>query len=473
MQSLLSALPADDIVSHERATGQLKLRGENLMGTRPVMLLAAIVLGTAAEARAQNWPGMPAYAPPVYAPPMYAQPMYAQPMPGAYAHPGYAQAYYPVVVAAPVGDEPGQVDRATAAVVVTDEAPPVPPAPVPGKAVFGVPEEVAPDHGAPARGGEVAPSCGGHGCGGCCDSCCQGCCDCCDHRFHPFIEFQATTSYLRLEQLDNAALLTDGGVNLLDAGDFDFDHELSLDAGGVVHLSRCWGVEGRYLRLENVEDSIQFAGAAGSAAIATTPPIVLGAPTDANATFASFLQSAELGLSRSLWRGHDVRFLAQFRYLELNQDLNLIFNAPGTATPLVATAWGTRNNLYGGQIGVAGHVKAPHHHVGVDGFLKAGLYYNDAEGDFLFQSNAALVAATDTNSNDRQLAFVGEAALYLSYDVSRHVRVRGGYHVLIFEGVAVATDQVAATGSSGAVLNLNDNGRLLFHGPSVSVVASW
>jgi hypothetical protein len=443
------------------------------MGTRPVMLLAAIVLGTAAEARAQYWPGMPAYAPPVYAPPMYAQPM-----PGAYAHPGYAQAYYPVVVAAPVGDEPGQVDQATAAVVVADEAPPVPPAPVPGKTVFGVPEEVVPDHGAPPFGGDVAPSCGGHGCGGCCDSCCQGCCDCCGHRFHPFIEFQATTSYLRLEQLDNAALITNGGLNVLDAGDFDFDHELSLDAGGVLHLSRCWGVEGRYLRLENVEDSIQALGVPAGAAVATTPPTLLVA-SDVNANFASFLQSAELGLSRSLWRGHDVRFLAQFRYLELNQDLNLILNAPGTATPIGEAAWGTRNNLYGGQIGVTGHVKAPHHHVGVDGFLKAGLYYNDAEGSFFAQDvGGGPTIATDTNSDDRQLAFVGEAALYLSYDVSRHVRVRGGYHVLIFEGVAVATDQVAATGDFAAnppvvPFNLNDNGRLLFHGPSVSVVASW
>jgi hypothetical protein len=115
----------------------------------------------------------------------------------------------------------------------------------------------------------------------------------------------------------------------------------------------------------------------------------------------------------------------------------------------------------------------------VDGFLKAGLYYNDAEGNFFAQTAAGgPTVATDTNSDDRQLAFVGEAALYLSYDVSRHVRVRGGYHVLIFEGVAVATDQVAATGNFTGLpavvpFNLNDNGRLLFHGPSVSVVASW
>jgi hypothetical protein len=138
------------------------------------------------------------------------------------------------------------------------------------------------------------------------------------------------------------------------------------------------GLEGSYFFLANQTSSFDagsnasglpilarpffdvHAGAEASELVSFPGPLV-GLPAGPLAgaihvSSTSQFQGADIDLRTNLWRGccWRIDLLTGFRYLQLNNNLGVTENllAPGGAGILVNDSFGTRNNFYGGQIGI-------------------------------------------------------------------------------------------------------------------------
>ncbi len=291
------------------------------------------------------------------------------------------------------------------------------------------------------RGGHYAGDyghCGCEGCGhdcgchDCCDCCCVPCCRC------PRITARVSGVYLKREEPDSSPLVTDlAGNTLFDAQQFDFEEEPGVDGIVMYQLNPCWGVEGRYLWIEDWEASAPVVIPA-LAQIGTNPPTPQF--DTVSLFYTSELRTAELSLRRNVVRGANLT--AGFRYVEFDESLRAELATAGVpATAL----FNTTNRLYGFQLGADALLIRHCRRVRVDGFVKAGIYWNDAEVDVAAVGPALANPAFGSNSDERA-SFLCEAGVFAGYQVTRHVAVRVGYQVMFLDEVVTASSQVSSTG---------------------------
>ncbi|MCA8982923.1 MAG: hypothetical protein KDA76_04110 [Planctomycetaceae bacterium] len=107
----------------------------------------------------------------------------------------------------------------------------------------------------------------------------------------------------------------------------------------------------------------------------------------------------------------------------------------------------------------------------LDGFLKAGVYHNDAQGrlteTYSGIANDNSVYGRDLTATGSSVAFVGQVGLGTTYRVNDYLRLRAGWEVLFLSGVALAPDQVANP-LAGSYL-LNNDGDLVANGGYVGL----
>lgn len=122
------------------------------------------------------------------------------------------------------------------------------------------------------------------------------------------------------------------------------------------------------------------------------------------------------------------------------------------------------NNLYGIQVGVDGQI-FEFDRFSLDGFLKAGLFDNNAE-----QVTGVSLQKTvyPASARTNRLAFASEAGLQLKYRLRQGLTLKVGYEALWFSGVALAPAQIQQTHTSpsGAVsaLGVDCGSNVLFQG---------
>ncbi len=71
-----------------------------------------------------------------------------------------------------------------------------------------------------------------------------------------------------------------------------------------------------------------------------------------------------------------------------------------------------------------------------------------------------------------EAAFVAELGLNLRYDVASYASLYGGYNFLWIDGLALASEQTARTGSlttANPIRLAGDTGTLMFHGATFGV----
>ncbi len=283
--------------------------------------------------------------------------------------------------------------------------------------------------------------CGGESCGhdyhGCQDC---GCCDCCAPCFRRTITGRLSGVYLKREEPDSVPLIVDtAGATLFDAEQFDFEEEPGVDGTVIYQLNPCWGVEGRYLWMEEWEASEPVNIPVAPALINTAPPSV--ASDTASLFYTSELRTAELSLRRTVVPGANI--MAGFRYVEFDESLRMdlaLAGVPATA------AFNTTNNLYGFQVGGDALIIRHCRRLRVDGFAKAGVYWNEAEANTAFTGPGAVLGPAFGSAEDERAAFLYEAGVFAGYNVTRHLAVRVGYQVMFLDNVATASSQVSSTG---------------------------
>ncbi len=289
---------------------------------------------------------------------------------------------------------------------------------------------------------------------GCCGSCCS------------LATVRIGAVFMQRSTPDNIPLVTangGAGATILNANDFSFDFEPGVDATFIYHdCSETWGIEARYLWISEWSSTRNFTGL-NLAGINTNPFTALGAAT-LDATYQSELQGFEINLRRRCCSGC-VTLLAGFRYVDLDERLDLVFDG------VILNHWMTMNDMYGFQLG--GEAILYEHCCGlrIEGVGKAGIYGNNAKVGTRLDVVEVLVSQ---NGGMDHVAFLGELGLSVSYPITCCWRVRAGYHVMWIDGVLLAANQVPITDPNNMMAtNMFDYSDVFYHGASVMLEATW
>ncbi len=292
--------------------------------------------------------------------------------------------------------------------------------------------------------------------------------DCCQHCCGPLWVVNAGSVFLQRGTPHSTPLVysinTHGPV-LVDANVFRFNYAAGADISAIRRVDgfdRFDAIDFRYFGLQSTQANTSI-NPSGLWALPTAPLIGGGlTPGPLELGYHAQLYSAEFNLRRST-RGGRLTWLAGTRWIQLNEQLNFTGNFFGISSN--TTSFNTQNNLYGGQVGAAYNLWDGGGPLSIVGTGKAGIYGNASGG----QSDNNFVSSSD---HVTRLAFVGDLSASAVYQLGEHIAIRGGWQLLWIQGVATATNQVAATNyhtSSG----MNTAGTAFYQGAMGSVTFSW
>lgn len=199
------------------------------------------------------------------------------------------------------------------------------------------------------------------------------------------------------------------------------------------------------------------------------------------AKYSSLLNSAEVNLfaTDSDWITDPagwltIDWLAGFRYVGVEEDAVLatdccrmdgqFFTIPYRAR--------TRNNMFGGQIGVRG--RRAWERWAVEGWAKAALMgvaqeqIQDPLIDYTgFQQRPAL------SRSGGEVGFVGDLTMSAVYRLNQVWGIRAGYSLLWLDGLALAPDQFDFATDAGAGTRLVNSSGIFYHGANLGLEARW
>lgn len=197
--------------------------------------------------------------------------------------------------------------------------------------------------------------------------------------------------------------------------------------------------------------------------------------------YSSLLNSAEVNLfaTDSDWIDDPagwatVDWLAGFRYVGVEEDASLItdccqMNGQYLVVPYRAR---TRNNMFGGQLGVRG--RRAWDRWAVEGWAKAALMgvaqeqIQDPIFDYTgFQQRPAL------SRSGGEVGFVGDLTMSAVYRITDVWGIRAGYSLLWLDGLALAPDQFDFATDAGAGTQLVNSSGIFYHGANLGLEARW
>ncbi len=241
----------------------------------------------------------------------------------------------------------------------------------------------------------------------------------------------------------------------LNASDFNFDWTTGFE---FDLISRWWdndGIEFRVLSTTNLDASEQVPMTATSLQINASPPIFAPNVTQLHGRYRSEMSSWEFNYHH--WIARYSTGIIGFRYINLDDDLGVTITSAPTNYDYSAL---TRNNLYGMQIGWLGGPRVCWGGIIVSAAAKGGVYANAVRHNAALDTGAIALPIRESNTN---LSWMAEASLLAELPLTRCLSVTGGYTVLWFDQIAVASDQLPQSdffNGSG----YDDGGTALVHG---------
>jgi hypothetical protein len=299
---------------------------------------------------------------------------------------------------------------------------------------------------------------------------------CCNPRwFDVAVDFM----YIAREDVVKAPIdfTSRAGATVLSTNNLDFDYDpgfrvtLQLLAGPGTNLEATyfgtfhWSTSAQVNGPGNL-NSIPFAGFAETSN-----------STQQSIGYGSELNSAELNLRRR-WISPNCRvhtsLLMGARYVSLEENFRYITqNNTDSLNYLVSTS----NDLIGFQLGGDLNVcVTPRFKFG--GEFKAGIFGNDARQTTTINTTPALMNnlpdSTREFRSQNNVSFVGEAGGFMLYHVSPRCTIRGGYQVVLVEGVALAPNNFNSNPNFGnRPVTVHDGGQAFYHGATGGFELSW
>lgn len=262
---------------------------------------------------------------------------------------------------------------------------------------------------------------------------------------------------------DNVIAQPLGGLLAVSAGgDYDFGWSGGFDVYVARQTPGWLGAEFRYFNVDF--DARYDYGDTGDIQIGHTTVTSL---LDVESRYGSQLQSAEFNVR--VPTSQRVTWLAGFRWFELQERLNYDIDLLGFINN--DFRWNTNNDLYGGQLGLDLQLWDLRSPLSITTSMKAGVYGNDGNNNFSFHVDSIPILRGGASNGD--VAFAGDIAVNLTYQMTRHVGLMGGYQLLWISGTALASDQAATTLHEVDTDIINTNGDVFYHGAITGVVFSW
>ena len=229
-------------------------------------------------------------------------------------------------------------------------------------------------------------------------------------------------------------------------------------------------VEGSYLGYWDNQAQSSSSNAGGINLPGNFGTLVPGLATFNNldTTYNTRLQDAELNYFRNYLSSSLGTFdlLAGFRYINYGELHETVYsNTPRTS--FLDYTVGTQNILLGGQVG--GRLNLNFDLWGLEGYVKAGGYSNNATQHQNIQQSNLAAPSRNTTSNTSRGAFVGETGLVITYRLCGWLQIRGGYRIMYLDGIAAAPNQFDFTTGAGAGNGINLNGSSILFGPVLGV----
>ncbi|MFN0019017.1 MAG: hypothetical protein ACKVP0_12205 [Pirellulaceae bacterium] len=294
-----------------------------------------------------------------------------------------------------------------------------------------------------------------------CDMAAADCNDDCDPRW----TFRVGTIIMQRNNPSALPIFSDfGGATLVDAANYNFEYRAGLDIGAIRDLNECWAVDFRYFGIDSLGAAQFNAIDPGGTVLNNAIPVTFFGFSTADSTYGSNLYSTEFNLRRK----HDwLTTFVGYRYVELNEDLNFLLGP--TAAVYRESA---DNRMQGIQIGADARIWDNGARLRLDGWLKAGIYYDLIRHRSAVELPPGNPLFTPVNQRDNNTAFLGEIGLIGVYQLTDTIALRSGYQLLWLDGVALASDQVGTTNfvtGTGADLH----GDVFFHGALLGIEATW
>lgn len=277
------------------------------------------------------------------------------------------------------------------------------------------------------------------------------------------------------------------------AGDFQFD----LQAGPEIDLMflspRGWQAQLRYFGVASWNADLDLTEAttshvgrllfdgAGQSVLVENPRL----------DYNSDLHSTELNFRRPVnpW----MTTIFGFRWIEMEE----WYGAAATERPPSDTAirpsyldYETTSRMYGVQLGADIRILDRGKPFRLDSSFTAGLYLSESDlratrESFTVDSVDGDIEISDISyrslsDEDGHVSFHSEMKLGASWQVGRHLALRGGWQLLWIEGVALAPEQLATTAlgdsrveGSPAAADVDTDGGAFYHGPYLTIEAVW
>jgi hypothetical protein len=110
--------------------------------------------------------------------------------------------------------------------------------------------------------------------------------------------------------------------------------------------------------------------------------------------------------------------------------------------------------------------------------MKAGVFGNHASQGTRITATSLATPFTESAGSD-DVAFVGDASLYLTYRLNYQLNLKLGYNMLYADGLAMGGENFNATppnvllAGSARETTLNDNGSVFYTGASIGLEYNW
>jgi len=306
-----------------------------------------------------------------------------------------------------------------------------------------------------------------------CQRRCEDCYDDCCIRCNPPWTATAEALFLRPSPTSGQQLLFDPlqGSNLLNSSDMAFPFEAGPRLSLIRHRCCGWDFELNYFGILGPKARADFPTDVlpeGVGNLIVDDEILL--PVN-EVGFEEYymLYSSEFNFRRPVndW----LTTLVGFRWVEFYDN----YQAQGTeaieSTPFVHTI-NTHNHIYGFQIGEDALLFEATGRFRINGLVKIGIFYNAADQNSNFYDSASF-GYLSAVANGNHVAFLGELGLIGSYQLTKHVALRGGYQVMWIEGVALAPRQIPVTNLGAGTAGIDITGGLFAHGANAGLEIKW
>ena len=256
-----------------------------------------------------------------------------------------------------------------------------------------------------------------------------------------------------------------GGVPVSNAADFSFDWAGGPDVSIIRRTARGNAWELRYFGVLNSTATRAY-GDPGNFQI---PPVTFLNLDDLNAEYSTTLHSTELNWLHPVTPR--VALIAGFRWVEISDDLNYVVGYPGLQE--INLRSNVNNRLYGAQTGADVSLWNRGGPLTMNGVIKAGVYGNTADNVISSVNSFTGVDSIGSFRSAAPTSFVGEINLVATYQLTKHIALRGGYQLLWLDQLGLASNSLIRSIEENEPYMIDTDGSLFYNGAMMGGEFAW